>query len=270
MWELDYKESWALKNWCFWTVALKTFESLLDHKEIQPVHPKGNQSWIFIGRTDAEAETPILWPPHAKRWLIGKDPDAGKDRGRRRRGRQRMRWLDGITDSMDMGLSELWELVMDREAWCAAVHGVTKTQTRLSDWADWLTEVKGPFTKMWPRLRTPRWREQDWESDHCRWVQRAVSPWGSGRWGDGVFSRTGWSSSVEKATWKEPCSSVKRHRQSGVACQEDSWQKETLHSPFSSPSITCCCLSVGGELNLKVYLKSTLRNKESRIFKTIR
>ena len=80
MWELDYKESWALKNWCFWTVVLeKTLESPLDYKEIQPVHPKGDQSWIFIGRTDAEAETPILWPPDAKSWLIWKDPDARKD-----------------------------------------------------------------------------------------------------------------------------------------------------------------------------------------------
>ena len=80
MWELDYKESWALKNWCFWTVVLaKTLESPLDCKEIQPVNPKGNQSWMFIGRTDAEAETPILWSPDAKNWLIGKDPDAGKD-----------------------------------------------------------------------------------------------------------------------------------------------------------------------------------------------
>ena len=80
MWELDYKESWALKNWCFWTVVLeKTLESPLDYKEIQPVHPKGDQSWIFIGRTDAEAETPKLWPPDAKSWLIWKDPDARKD-----------------------------------------------------------------------------------------------------------------------------------------------------------------------------------------------
>ena len=79
MWELDYKESWALKNWCFWTVVLeKTPESPLDYREIQPVHPKGNQSWIFIWRTDAEAETPILWPPDAKNWLVWKDPDAGK------------------------------------------------------------------------------------------------------------------------------------------------------------------------------------------------
>ena len=86
MWKLDCKESWAMKNWCFWTVVLKTLESLLDCKEIQPVHPKENESWIFIGRTDAEAETPVLWPPDVKSWLIGKDPDAGKDWGKEEKG----------------------------------------------------------------------------------------------------------------------------------------------------------------------------------------
>ena len=191
MWKLDYEESWAPKNWCFWTVVLeKTLESPLICKEIQPVHSKGDQFWVFFGRTDAKAETPILWPPHAKSWLIGKDSDAGRDWGQEKGTTEDeragwhhrlnghaaaaaaakllqscptlcdpmdcslpgssihgifqarvMEWGAIAFSAVDMSLGELRELVMDREAWCAAIHGVEKSQTWLSNWTELKTEV---------------------------------------------------------------------------------------------------------------------------------
>ena len=146
MWELDCEEGWVPKNWCFWTVVLeKTLESPLDCKEVQPVHFEGDQPWDFFGRNDAKAETPVLWPPHVKSWHwkrlwcwegLGAGGE-GDDRG----------WdgCMGITDSMDVSVSELRELVMDREAWGAVIHGVTKSRTWLSDW----TELNWGFPRGW-------------------------------------------------------------------------------------------------------------------------
>ena len=140
VWELDHKESWTLKNWCFWTMMLvKTLESPLDSKEIQPVHPKGDQSWVFIGRTVAKTEAPILWPPE-KNFKQGTDSlektlMLGKIEGRRRRGRQGMRWVDGITSLMDMNLSKLWESVM------AGRPGVLQSISSQRIRHDWVTEL---------------------------------------------------------------------------------------------------------------------------------
>ena len=140
MWELDSKESWMAKNWCFWTVVLeKTLESPLDCKEIQPVHPKGNQSWIFLGALMLKLQHfgHLMWRTDS----LEKTLLLGKIEGRRRRGQQRIRWLDGITNSMDMGLRGLWELVMDREAWPAAIYGVAKSRIRLSTKLNW-TDIR--------------------------------------------------------------------------------------------------------------------------------
>ena len=146
MWDLGHKESWAQKNGCFWTVVWeKTSESPMGCKEIQPVHSKGHQSWVFIGKSDVKAETPVLWPPHAKSWLIRKDPDARKDWGQEEKGTtedEKVGWHYWL---MDMSLGRHRELVMDRKAWRAAVHGVTKSRTWLSDWTklNWTTSSLG-------------------------------------------------------------------------------------------------------------------------------
>ena len=165
MWELDHKEGWVLKNWCFWTVVLeKILESPLDYNEIKPVNPKGNQFWIFIGRTDAEAKAPVLWLRDSKSWLISKDPDAEKDWRQEEKGTTEDEMVEWPHDSMDMSLSELLEMVKDREVWHAAVHGVTKGQTWLNDWTTATTKQKENHKYRNERIpvRICLWELPDW------------------------------------------------------------------------------------------------------------
>ena len=180
MWELDHEESWVLKNWCSWTVVLeKTLESPLDHKEMQPVYPKGDQSWVFFGRTDVEAETPILWPPDSKSWLIWKYPDAGKDWGQEEKGTtedEMVGWhhrLDGHGFGWTLGVG-------DRQGGLAClVHGVAKSRTQLSDWTELNICTSVKHRKSWKGNCRWNWDfllPEHSEGGCCSTVKRLLTP----------------------------------------------------------------------------------------------
>ena len=157
MWELECEESWVPKNWCFWIAVLeKTPESPLDCKEIQPVHSKEDQSWVFFGKNDAKVQIPVLWPPHAMSWLIWKDSDAGRAWGQEEKGMMRMRWLDGITNLMNVSLSELWEMVIDRESWRTAIHLCCK-ESDMTEQLSWLTDPIFSYT-FWGSVGSGKFR----------------------------------------------------------------------------------------------------------------
>ena len=158
MWELDRKESWVPKNRCFWTVVLeKTLESPLYCKEIQSVHPKGNRPWIFIGMTDAEAEAPIRWSPDARKWLLGKDPDVGKDWGQKEKEARENKMVGWHHQLSGHEFEQTWEIVKDREVWHASVHGIPKIRTQLSDFH---------FTSLMWQQHSRKFQLKIWS---CKW-----------------------------------------------------------------------------------------------------
>ena len=179
---VDYKESWAPKNWCFWTVVLeKTLESPMDCKEIQPVHPKGNHSWIFIGRTDVEAETPKFWPPDAKSWLICKDPDAGKDWGQEEKGKTKDEW-DGWIASLTQW-TRVW--VDSGSWWWTRKPGMLQfmgSQRVGHDWAtelNWSVRINNPFNHLWDeQLEGLYWLCYRWIRDSFMSLIKAIQRMG--------------------------------------------------------------------------------------------